>query len=125
MLLERILKKAKIEESFLIQGLSIEEVIKRIPQDTRIIFIYASNITYYLALTNILKAIKARFPQAQVVVMENTQAVTSYSLKEVQEDLYNKGADFILTGEPEIRGLALIESLGGKGGLEDIDGLGA
>lgn len=117
-------QKVKIEEGFLIRGLSIEEIIKRIPQDARIIFIYASNITYYLALTNILKAIKTRFPQAQVVIMENTQAVTSYSLKEVQEDLYNKGADFLLTGEPEMRGLALIESLCGNGGLEDIDGLG-
>ncbi len=117
-------KKAAVVENFLIQGLNTQEVVDRIPVNAGIIFIYASNVTYYLALTNILKAVKARFPQAQAVIMENTQAVTSYSLKEVQEDLYNNGADFILTGEPEIRGLDLIRAIEGKGTLEDIDGLG-
>lgn len=115
----------RVKGNFVIQGLNEREVVGLIPETIRIIFIYASNISYYISLVSIVKEIRQKFPEVPVVVIENTQAVTSYSLREVQEDLYKNGIDYILTGEPEKRGIELIESIINKNaGLETIDGIG-
>jgi radical SAM superfamily enzyme YgiQ (UPF0313 family) len=43
--------------------------------------------------------------------MENTQAVTAYSLRRAQDEFYSVGADYILTGEAEERCVQLINYL--------------
>ena len=117
-------EEVKTQGSFLILGLAEDEVIKLIPKDAEVIFIYASCVSYHLALVNIAKAIKRKFPGVPLAAIENTQAVTSYSLCEAQEELYQNGVDFILTGEPERRGISLIRALRDKLDLSLIDGLG-
>lgn len=115
----------RVKGNFVIQGLHEKEVVNLIPETVRIVFIYASNISYYISLAGIVKEIKKGFPEIPVVVIENTQAVTSFSLRDVQEDLHNNGVDYILTGDPEKRGIELIESIINKNeGLETIDGIG-
>jgi radical SAM superfamily enzyme YgiQ (UPF0313 family) len=110
---------------FLLQGLTEKEIAELIPQDTKIIFIYAINIASHLSLVNIIKTVKKNLPEIPIVVVENTQAVTAYSLREAQQDLYENGADFILTGEPETRGVELVESIIKRNvKVDDIDGLG-
>jgi radical SAM superfamily enzyme YgiQ (UPF0313 family) len=110
---------------FLIQGLSEKEVVKSIPQDTKIIFIYAINVASHIVLISMAQAIKKEFLKIPIVAVENTQAVTAYSLREVQQDLYENGVDYILTGEPEKRGIRLVEAiLSGKEDFKAIDGLG-
>lgn len=119
------------EGSLLFRGMTPNEVMPLIPRDSRVIFIYAINLSYHNALLKLIRATRAEFPQTPIVVLENTQAVTAYALQSVQDELHEQGADYVLTGEPEERGMELIELLNsGKTLATDlesfkkIDGLG-
>lgn len=114
------------EENFLIRGLLLQETLKKVPANTDIVVIYAINLTYHRSLISIVTGIKKIFPNIKIVVLENSQAVTAYSLRKVKQEFYNAGADFIITGEGEIRGLELIESIEAKNynKLVTINGIG-
>jgi radical SAM superfamily enzyme YgiQ (UPF0313 family) len=102
-------------------------VVAGIPRDASLVFIYGINIASHVATTQLIRAVKAARPSLPLVAVENTQAVTSYALMQVAEDFYNAGADYILTGEAELRGPQLAAALI-DGDREDrlaaIDGLG-
>ncbi|MFQ5650639.1 MAG: B12-binding domain-containing radical SAM protein [bacterium] len=109
-----------------IRGLTADEVCDRIASDSRVLVVYASNVTYHRSCAEIVKSARKRFPAASIVVMENTQAVTAYSLRHVQDEFYDLGADYVITGESEQRGVALVTALcnGGVNGKLDLDGIG-
>jgi radical SAM superfamily enzyme YgiQ (UPF0313 family) len=109
---------------FLIRGLTPDEVVRRIPAETRAVVLYAINLTYHRALVAILRAVRRDRPALPIVVMENTQAVTAYSLRRVQDELYQHGADYIITGEAEERGVALLQALLSGTSVAGIDGIG-
>jgi len=82
-------------------------------------------VASHIALINIAWEIKKEFLKIPIVAVENTQAVTAYSLRKVQQDLYENGVDYILTGETEKRGIRLAEAiLNGTEDFRAIDGLG-
>lgn len=113
---------------FNVFGLTSTVATARIPEDAVVVFVYASSLTNHLATVDIVRHVKRARPQTPVVVLENTQAVTAYALKEVADEFYAAGADFILTGEGEHRALQLVRGIAagaGAAGLRDIDGLGA
>lgn len=116
------------KDDFLFRGLTPAEVVEEIPKNTNIVFLYASNLTYHLSLIEIIKKIRSSlFENIPLILLENTQSVTAYSLKEVQEDFYDQGLDYIVTGEAEERGLALLEALMSKNSKKkaaQIDGIG-
>jgi len=111
---------------FMVLGLSTEEVIGRIPGDAGIIFVYANQLINHASVAEIIRAAKGKFPAVPVVVLENTQAVTAYALRPVAKDLYEAGADYLLSGEGEERAAALVRAIG-RGAAPDelaaIDGL--
>src|SRR3989338_4303014 len=115
------------EGKFCIFGRSPAEIVANIAQDSTIVFVYAINLTNHLSISTIIKAIKKNRPSLNVVVLENTQAVTAYALRLVADEFYKIGADYILTGEPEERAVRLVNALGKEGALEAlraIDGVG-
>ncbi len=93
----------------MVVGLTAQEVVARIPDDASVAFIYASQLICHTSVVEIIHSIKQLRPGLPVVVLENTQAVTAYSLKEVGESLFSAGADYLLLGEGELRGVAVAE----------------
>jgi len=115
------------DERFFYRGLTPREIVDRICDSTKVIVLYAINITHHRSLIEIMHNIRSRFPRIPLVVMENTQAVTAYSLRKVQNEFYDIGVDYIITGEPEERGVALIRLLLERTSRNDvlrIDGIG-
>lgn len=114
------------ENNLIFRGLTPAEVIGKINPDARLVILYAIHVTYHASLLHILRAIKREKNAPLVAVMENTQAVTAYSLRHVQEEFYDAGADYVLTGEPEVRGMELIDALTRKDPavVAQIDGVG-
>ena len=76
---------------------------------------------------NILRAAKEKLRDVPVIILENTQAVTAYSLQQVMDTFFEAGADYVITGEPELRVRRFLDALlmdCNEESLKDIDGLG-
>ncbi len=115
------------EGTFSMYGLTADEVSQRIPGYSLATFIYAINLTNHLSTVNLIRHVKNAHPQTPIVILENTQAVTGYSLRRVADEFYAAGADFILTGEADRRILSVVDCLVGrapKENLRNLDGLG-
>lgn len=115
------------DENFLYRGLTPSEVVNRISKNSMAIVLYAINLTYHRSLTQIIQSIRQRYSKVPIIVMENTQAVTAYSLRKTQKGLYDVGVDYVMTGEAEVRGTELIKMLqnGAKSSdISKIDGIG-
>ncbi|MFC1453110.1 B12-binding domain-containing radical SAM protein [Verrucomicrobiota bacterium] len=119
--------QCRIEDRFLVRGLTPDQVVDRMPPQTSAVVIYAVNLTHHRSLSEIVRAVRERLAAVPVAVMENTQAVTAYSLRRVQESLYDLGVDYVITGEAEERGVELLRHLAAGDAREDvpeIDGIG-
>lgn len=118
--------KVSREDKFMFIGLSNEEIAEKISLDTRIIFIYAINTTNHISTIRIIHGLKQFYPSIPLVVLENTQAVTGYSLSLTAKEFYKAGADYILTGEYEISIVQLVDALiNNNKQLHMIEGLGS
>jgi radical SAM superfamily enzyme YgiQ (UPF0313 family) len=120
-------KQCRREDRFLIRGLDTNEIVRRIPADTGAVVLYAINLTYHRALVQILQAVRRSHPGVPVIILENTQAVTAYSLRRVQEEFFDLGAMFVITGEGEDRGIRLLRAIAAGASLDvigHIDGIG-
>jgi radical SAM superfamily enzyme YgiQ (UPF0313 family) len=73
--------------------------INRIQPD--LVLFYANQLLNHAALIQSIKAIRTAHPNLIIGVAENTQAVTSYLLKEVSEEFYDEGVSFLISGEME------------------------
>lgn len=109
---------------FTVAGIAAQETAAQVPGRAAAVFVYANQIANHLSVIDIIRAVKQRFPDKPVVVLENTQAVTAYALRLVAEEFYAAGADYILSGEGELRAVKLLRTLG-HGNIRDIDGLGS
>ncbi len=112
---------------FIRLGLSVEEVVSQVPSNASAVFLYAINLTSHIATLAIARALKEAYTDLPLIILENTQAVTAYSLKDVAEEFYAVGANFVLTGEAEQSIVQLVGALkkGDKESIRNIDGLGS
>lgn len=107
-----------------IQGLlpaeTAEQVVTHAPE---MVFVFAGNVVAHDVTLTLIKEIRQRL-SAPIIVLENTQSVTGYSLRHVLADFFSAGATFVLTGESDARAPLLLKVLA-EGGRpsEDIDGL--
>lgn len=120
-------RSAKNQGQFSFFGLTEQEILSRIPEDAEVIFVYAINLTNHLSTISIVQSTKNARPDAIVVVVENTQAVTAYALSQVAGEFYDAGADYILTGESERRAATLLDVLKSKDiqEISSMDGIGS
>ena len=107
-------------------GMTDQEVIDALLPNTNLVFVYAINLTSHIATIGVVGAVKDAFPNLPLAVVENTQAVTAYSLGQVAADFYQAGADYIITGEGERSVLALVAAIPASNhdAIRSIEGLG-
>lgn len=121
-------RQSRTEGKFTFLGLKYDEIVKRIPGDCQVVFVYAINLTSHLSCIGIVSRIKKERPETPIVILENTQAVTAYSLKHVAKEFYDAGASYILTGEADRRIIDLYRHLSDVTSLttlKSLDGLGS
>jgi radical SAM superfamily enzyme YgiQ (UPF0313 family) len=100
----------RVEDEFIIQGLSPKQIISKIKKDSSLICIHAGHVVEHDTIIRIIREIKKQL-NIPLVVIENSQAVTSYSLLKSKEEFFNAGADFIIYGEPEFTLKELIDRI--------------
>lgn len=120
-------RQSRKQGPFTLFGLTEAEVVRQIPEQVEAIFVYAINLTNHMSTLALVKELKKAWPSTPVIVVENTQAVTAYALAEVALEFYAAGANFVLTGEPEVRAVRLLQALakGDQQKLRTLDGVGS
>ncbi|NUN11897.1 cobalamin B12-binding domain-containing protein, partial [Candidatus Micrarchaeota archaeon] len=103
----------------IIQGITPNEVIEKIPKDADWICFYAPLVTSHPLNLELIPLVKKAFPKAKTIVFENSQQVYAYSLKEVYNEFLDLGVDFVVMGEPEERVPNVITAKG----IPEDDGL--
>ena len=63
-------------------------------------FIFAISFMSHHEILNICKFLKQNYPQKKIIILENSQAVTGYSIDKMSKDFFSNGADYLLCGEP-------------------------
>ncbi|MDR0765088.1 MAG: radical SAM protein [Synergistaceae bacterium] len=86
---------------FLCMGLSTKQIVDLVPRDTDVIGVYALTLLNHNATITTVKALRAYFPFVPIAVIENSQAVTAYSLSEVAALFYEAGATYIVTEDSD------------------------
>ncbi len=115
------------QDGFIFRGLTPAEVCARIDPGSPAVVLYAINTTAHRSLIGLVQAVHQQAPTRPIIVMENSQAVTAYSLRRLQGELHDAGATYILTGEPEQRGVELLQALArgaSPSEISAIDGIG-
>lgn len=107
-----------------IQGLLPSETAEQVlAHGPEMVFVFAGNVVAHDVTLTLIKEIRQRL-SVPLLVLENTQSVTGYSLRHVLGDFFSAGATFVLTGEADMRVPLLLNVLA-EGGcpIQDIDGL--
>ena len=116
-------KICREENESLVFGKNIDEVNSRSFDNARCFFIYANQVANHLSVVNIVKYLKKKYPDIPAVVLENSQAVTAYSLSKIRKDFFDIGCNYIVLGDLENPSLQLYKNLEGKKPLSEIKGL--
>ncbi|MBC7456935.1 MAG: B12-binding domain-containing radical SAM protein [Bdellovibrionaceae bacterium] len=84
-----------------LQGVPIDNSKWRTPLEAADTFIlYALSYMSHGDLLSITKWLKLNSPKKKLVVLENSQAVTAYSLEKMAPSFLEAGADLLICGEP-------------------------
>jgi anaerobic magnesium-protoporphyrin IX monomethyl ester cyclase len=110
-------------DDFLLIGAHQDWVASRLHPDTAFCFIYCRTMAEFISIDKMSAAIKTRFPNMTICLFENIQAVTSFSLVNVADELLDFDCDILVLGEPERRSDLLIQTLISDAPLEDIPGI--
>jgi anaerobic magnesium-protoporphyrin IX monomethyl ester cyclase len=113
----------RVVREFMLMGADVESVPDRVPADTPVAFIYCRTIAEFVAVELIVAALRRKRPDVRIVLFENVQAVTSYSLRHIADEFIAKGVDVVMLGEPERRAAAVAQALVDGGSLAHIGGL--
>ena len=68
----------------LIFGYDVSEVDQNILKNATCFFVYANQVSNHLSVINIINFLKKNFTSTPVIVLENSQAVTAYSLSKIK-----------------------------------------
>ncbi|MGH6690073.1 MAG: B12-binding domain-containing radical SAM protein [Gammaproteobacteria bacterium] len=83
-----------------LQGMPIGEHVRHdAVQGAEGFILYAISYMSHQELVDIIRTLKQARPDAWVAVLENSQAVTAYSLQRVADELFRAGADVLVCGE--------------------------
>jgi len=104
-------KICREENESLVFGKNIDEVNSRSFDNARCFFIYANQVANHLSVVNIIKYLKKKYPDIPAVVLENSQAVTAYSLSKIRKEFFDIGCNYIVLGDLENPSLQLYKNL--------------
>jgi len=113
--------KARMKEHLMVQGLSPEEIVARIPSDADVVCVYAAKVVADIVTKDIVAAARKAI-KVPIVMIENTQSVVAYSLRLAGEAFLDLGADYVLIGEPEQRLQRLLACIAARR-QPDFDGI--
>ena len=106
-----------LRDDFVVQGLTMEELVERIPEDTKIIGVGCMFSFYWPITRLVIENIRARFPDALIVIGgEHVTALPEFSLGD-------SPADVAVLGEGEETFLALLNAWDTEQPLADVPGL--
>jgi len=105
--------KIREELNLKVQGLTIPEIISKIPKDTDVICVYAAKVVADVITKEIVKSVRQAF-KVPIVMLENTQSVVAYSLKTAGKGFIEAGADYCIIGEGEYRLEKLLDAIRNK-----------
>ena len=114
----------QIEGEFMLLGVDEDFVISELDTETSIAFIYCRTVEDLLSTEKISQKIREVYPRIKIVFFENTQSVNSFSLKELVDKYLNSLGDLAILGEPENRGMAVVNALlRNNDDLKNIEGI--
>ena len=96
---------------FFAQGISISSMINRIEGIPDIFVVFAISYMSHSESIRVIQACKRKYPESKIVVLENSQAVTSYSIELLSEDFFNSGADYLACGQSNQNWMKIIEGI--------------
>jgi tRNA A37 methylthiotransferase MiaB len=114
--------KVKKYKSFYFFGESVKKYEREI-LESDVIFIYANQVINHLSVIKIKSYVRECNSKAKIFILENTQAVTGYSLKDLHQDFLESNNDFILIGEAEEKIIQILNFLKSNSNLISINGL--
>lgn len=126
--------KVTEEQGHFIQGITAKQIAAQIKKEEEqtpvdLMVISAERVIAHNAILNSIEEIRKENKNTPICVMENTQAVSAYALKEVYKEFFEKGANFVVTGEPELRIEKVLDALKKENkkerekALAEIDGI--
>lgn len=111
------------EKGNLVFGKKIEELNSVDLSNTKCFFVYANQVANHLSVIRIIKYLKKKYPNIPVSVLENSQAVTAYSLSKIKKEFLDIGCDYIVLGDLENPALHLYRNLVKKKPTSEIRGI--
>jgi len=108
---------------YVVQGINISKTISEIPHKTDLVAIYANSVMACTFIEELAREIKIKCPKIKLVVFENTQAVTGFSLFHILEKLFKAYVDYVITGEAESALPEIIKHLSNNKNSELPDGI--
>ena len=86
---------------YYLQGKPIDDYLDSdVLRQTTAFVLYAISYMSHRELLSIVARLKQSFPYVPIAILENSQAVTAYSLQRVAADYFDVGADLLICGEP-------------------------
>jgi anaerobic magnesium-protoporphyrin IX monomethyl ester cyclase len=86
-------------ENHYLQGENIE-LYKEQLNTSDVFFIFAISFMSHKEILSISNFLKKNFKKKKIIILENSQAVTAYSIDKMSDDFFSNGADYLLCGEP-------------------------
>lgn len=103
-------------DDYYLQGESIDGYLDMsVLRQAEAFILYAISYMSHQELLSIVARLKQTFPHVPISILENSQAVTAYSLQRVASDYFEVGADLLICGEPYFNWDAIKLQLAGHG----------
>ena len=115
--------KCSKSENSLIFGNAIEDVNQNELETAKCFFINANQVGNHISILNIIKFLKKKFSKKPIIILENSQAVTAYSLSKIKEEFIDLGCEYILIGDLENISVDVYRNLGNEVYLKNINGI--
>ena len=115
--------KCSKENNHLIFGEKIEDIDENEFENVDCIFINANQVGNHISILNIIKFLKNKYKEIPISILENSQAVTAYSLSKIKDEFLKLGCDFILIGDLENVTVKLYKNLNNFEYLKTLNGI--
>ena len=116
-------KYTSFSEHYQTQGLNVDDIIQSLSQEKEFICIFCNIVINHSIILDLICKVKKKFADLKkIIVFENSQAVTGYSVFAVKKDFFDAGSDFIVSGDPEFRIEKIIQNFS-SGNFSGIDGI--
>ena len=115
--------KCSKENNHLIFGEKVEDIDENEFENADCIFINANQVGNHISILNIIKFLKKKYKEIPISILENSQAVTAYSLSKIKDEFLKLGCDFILIGDLENVTVKLYKNLNNFEYLKTLNGI--